>query len=251
MAQKIKAMTFNLRIAVKGDGINYFDYRLPRIIEFLDTEKPDVIGFQEYKPKWKIHIRKHFGKIYKMYKKNRDLLTREATPILWNKKKFQCIKKGHFWLSDTPRKKSKGWDEKFDCYRICTYVILKDRITGEKFTFMNTHFGFGENGQIKSANLIIDYSKKISDNPTVVVGDFNMGVESGGYNAMTAYFTDANGVTVNDRRPTYNGYGKGKGHIDFCFINDKVKANDFEIIDAVVDGKYASDHNGIYINLSL
>ena len=47
MANKIKVMSFNLRIAVKCDGANYFDYRLPRIIEFLTAEKPDVVGFQE------------------------------------------------------------------------------------------------------------------------------------------------------------------------------------------------------------
>ena len=47
MSEKIKVITFNLRIAVKVDGVNFFDYRLPRIIEFLKAEKPDVIGFQE------------------------------------------------------------------------------------------------------------------------------------------------------------------------------------------------------------
>ena len=47
MSEKIKVITFNLRIAVKVDGVNYFDNRLPRIIEFLKAEKPDVVGFQE------------------------------------------------------------------------------------------------------------------------------------------------------------------------------------------------------------
>ncbi len=247
---ELKVISFNIRNCDDPDG-NSVEERYPRLEKLLSEYDADVIGFQEYKPIWKKHIKKFRNKKYKMYNKYRDSKTRESTPILWNKKKFACIKKGRFWLSDTPRKKSKGWDEVYDCYRICTYVVLKDRLTGEKFTFMNTHFGFGENGQIKSANLIIEYSKTISDNPTFVVGDFNMGVGSGGYNAMTSYFTDANSATVNDRRPTYNGYGKGADHIDFCFINDKVKANDFKIIDARVDGKYASDHNGIYINLNL
>ena len=91
----------------------------------------------------------------------------------------------------------------------------------------------------------------LSDNPTFITGDFNMGVGSGGYNVMTAYFTDANAVTVNDRRPTYNGYGKGDEHIDFCFTDNKIKAKNFKIIDARLDGKYASDHNGIYIEMEM
>lgn len=247
---ELKVISFNIRCCDDPDG-NSIKERYPRLEKLMSEYDADVIGIQEFRPKWRKYIRKYRKRTYKMYKKYRDMKSREATPILWNKKKFVCVKKGKFWLSDTPHKKSKGWDEKFDCFRMCTYVILRERLTGKEFTFLNTHFGFGENGQIKSANLIIDYSKTISENPTFVVGDFNMGVGSGGYNAMTSYFTDANFVTVNDRRPTYNGYGKGKDHIDFCFINDKVKANDFSIINAVVDGKYASDHNGIYINLSL
>lgn len=247
---ELKLISFNIRCCNDPDG-NSVKERYPRLERLLSEYDADVIGFQEYRPIWRKYIKKIRNKKYKIYNKYRDLKSRESTPILWNKKKFKCIKKGRFWLSDTPRKRSKGWDEKYDAYRICTYVVLKDRLTGKEFNVMNTHFGFGESGQIKSANLIIDCSKKISDNPTIVVGDFNMKVGDGGYNAMISHFADANGVTANDRRPTHNAYGKGKDHIDFCFINDKVKATDFKIIDARVDGKYASDHNGIYINLDL
>ena len=246
----IKVVSFNIRNCNDPDG-NSVSERYPRLEKLLSECDADVIGLQEYKPIWKKYIKKFCNKKYKMYKKYRDLKSREATPILWNNEKFACIEKGKFWLSDTPRKKSKGWDELYDCYRICVYVVLKNRETGEKFTFMNTHFGFGDDGQTKSANLIRDYSKKISDYPTVLVGDFNMEVGSAGYNAATKYFTDANVATINDRRPTFNGYGKGDEHIDYCFVNDKVKVNEFKIVDARVDGKYASDHNGIYINLSL
>lgn len=51
----------------------------------------------------------------------------EGAPILWKKDKFELIKSGYFWLSDTPEIESKGWDEKYDCFRMCSYVILKDK----------------------------------------------------------------------------------------------------------------------------
>ena len=51
MSEKIKVITFNLRVAVKVDGVNYFDNRLPRIIEFLKAEQPDVKSGFDLAPK--------------------------------------------------------------------------------------------------------------------------------------------------------------------------------------------------------
>lgn len=45
---------------------------------------------------------------------------------------------------------------------------------------MNTHFGFGDKGQVGSANLIYEYSGKILNYPTFVIGDFNMNPKSAG-----------------------------------------------------------------------
>ena len=117
---------------------------------------------------------------------------------------------------------------------------------------MNTHFGFGDKGQIDSARLIYEYSKKISEYPTFVTGDFNMTPESKGYGEMTKYFTDVNSVTANDRRTTYHGYGTvNDEHIDYCFINEKIKPISLKLIDELVDGGYASDHYGVYTVLEL
>ncbi|MBO7207405.1 MAG: endonuclease, partial [Kiritimatiellae bacterium] len=44
---KLKVMTFNLRVDVQADGINYFPNREGRVLETIHTEKPDLIGFQE------------------------------------------------------------------------------------------------------------------------------------------------------------------------------------------------------------
>ena len=122
------------------------------------------------------------------------------------------------------------------------------------FTFMNTHFGFGDNCQTKSAQLIYDYSKQISDYPTIIVGDFNMTPKTAGYAAMTKNFVDVNAATVKDMRSTYHGY-KPEGivdmHIDYCFINDKVTPVNRRLIDASFDGKFPSDHYGLYMEVEI
>ena len=76
--------------------------------------------------------------------------------------------------------------------------------------------------------------------------------ESLGYAEMVKHFTDVNAVTANDRRTTYHEYGRvDNQHIDYCFINDKVKPISLRLIDEIVDGKYPSDHYGLFVRLEI
>ncbi len=251
---EINAISFNIRCCDDDNG-NAISERAPRLNEIVSKYDADLIGIQEFTVPWEKHIDKYFGDEYEIFYKYRAKDSFEATPILWKKDKFECVKKGYFWLSDTPEVESKGWDELCKCHRICVYAILKCKKTGEKFVFMNTHFGFGDNGQVASAKLIYDYSKKISDYPTFVTGDFNMNPKSAGYKEMTRWFTDVNAVTANDLRDTWHDYDiehpKGDQHIDYCFIDDRIKPVNQKIIDETVDGKFPSDHFGLHIALEI
>ena len=44
---EMKIMSFNLRTEARSDGINYFPHRKSRILSAIETESPDLIGFQE------------------------------------------------------------------------------------------------------------------------------------------------------------------------------------------------------------
>lgn len=249
---KFKVISFNIRCCDDKNGHTIAE-RAPRLAAVTIPFDADIIGLQEYRPAWEEHIEKYYGDKYDMFLKYRNNTDdKEAAPILWRRDKFECIDTGYFWLSDTPEVESRGWDEVYNCYRICTYVILKEKQSGETFTFMNTHFGFGDKGQVASAKLIADYSKKISDRPTFIVGDFNMKPDSPGYAEMTRHFRDVNACTVNDLRTTYHGYRPETittEHIDYCFVNDKITPITQKIIDDTVDGKFPSDHYGLYIEL--
>ena len=247
----IKVVSFNIRFKDDADGYSIPE-RAVRLKKILDKYSPDIIGFQEYTPAWDEIIRKEMGDTYEIYNQYRN--DPEGTPILWRKDKFQCLKKGHFWLSDTPEEVSAGWDNHCRCSRICVYGIFRDIETGKNFTYMNTHFGFGDECQTKSANLIYNYSGKISSYPTFVTGDFNMIPESLGYKEMVKHFTDVNAVTVNDRRDTYHGYDPEKEwnqHIDYCFISKGIIPELFKIMEDAMEGKYPSDHFGIYMELKI
>lgn len=250
---ELSVISFNVRNSDDIGGNSVVE-RVPRLNEITSKYDADVIGFQEIVPVWMPYIEKYYGDKYEMFNKYRSESNLESTPVLWKKDKFECVKTGYFWLSDTPTVESRGWDEVYNCFRMCVYVILKEIKTGKMFTFMNTHFGFGDSGQMKSADLIKSYSKEISEYPTFITGDFNMNPKSKGYIAMTKHFTDVNAVTVNDLRDTYHGYDpdvfKDK-HIDYCFVDENIKPVSQKIIDDLSDNKFPSDHYGLYIKLEI
>ena len=247
---ELKVISFNIRCCDDKDG-NSIKERAPRLAKITSAYDADIIGFQEYTVPWEQEIAS-FYKDYEMFNKYRSVHELEGAPILWKKGMFECLDKGYFWLSDTPEVESRGWDALFNCWRICEYVTLKHIESGKVFTYMNTHYGFGDKGQVDSSRLIYDYSKKISNFPTLITGDFNMTPDSQGYAEMVKHFTDVNAVTANDRRTTYHEYGRvDNAHIDYCFIDDKIKPISLKLIDETVDGKFPTDHYGLFVRLEV
>ncbi len=247
---ELKVISFNIRCCDDKDG-NSIAERAPRLAEVTGKYDADIIGFQEYTVPWEKEIAKFYPE-YEMFSKYRSVQELEAAPILWKRGKFELLDKGYFWLSDTPEVESRGWDELYNCWRMCQYVTLKHIESGKVFTYMNTHYGFGDKGQVDSSKLIYVYSKKISQNPTFITGDFNMTPESKGYGEMIKNFTDVNAVTAKDWRTTYHNYGRADNeHIDYCFIDDKIKPVSTKMIDETVNGKYPSDHYGLFIRLEI
>ena len=249
----LKVVSFNIRCTDDVNGHSIAE-RAPRLHAAIAPIDPDVIGLQEYRPKWEEHIEKYFGGAYEIVNKYRSVESPESAPILWKKDKFTCVDKGYFWLSDTPEVESRGWDERYNCHRICEWVILECKENGRRFTFMNTHYGFGDAGQIKSGELIYQRSKAISDLPTFLTGDFNLRPASPGYQVLTKHFTDVNAATRNDLSSTFHGYHPEEhpdSHIDFCFVNEKVTPVDQKIIKSTFDSKYPSDHYGLEIDIEL
>lgn len=78
--------------------------------------------------------------------------------------------------------------------------------------------------------------------------------DSAGYMEMTKFFTDVNAVTAKDTRQTFHDYVPDKNtneHIDYCFIDDKIRALSWERIDGTVDGKFPSDQYGLNVGIEL
>lgn len=251
---KLNVVSFNIRCCDDVDG-NSVAERAPRLEKVIKNYETDIICLQEFRPQWEEYIDKSFSEEFDVfYKYRNNTIDIEASPILWKKDRFKCLKTGYFWLSDTPEVESRGWDELCNCYRMCVYTVLEDVKNGETFTVMNTHFGFGDKGQIDSAKLVYSYRKNISNHKTFITGDFNMVPTSVGYAEMTKNFNDVNALTSNDLSTTYHGYKPDEiddQHIDYCFIDKDITAINQKIITDTVDGKFPSDHYGLHIQLEI
>lgn len=250
----INAISFNIRYKSDRDGHSIAE-RAPRIEAITDAFGADVIGFQEYTPAWEAEIASRYGGEYGIFNKYRDEETDvEGSPILWRRDRFELVETEHFWLSDTPEERSRGWDTECTCYRMCVCAVLRERETGTEFAFMNTHFGFGTDCHEKSARLVCERAKKYKNMPVVIVGDFNMTPDEPAYAVMTENFTDANAVTARETRSTYHGYAPElvrDQHIDYVFVGEGVAPVSYRIADETFDGKFPSDHYGICVTLEI
>lgn len=249
----MKVVSFNIRCANDKDGHSVAE-RAPRVKALIEKYDPDLIGFQEVVPRWMEHIPGDYGDTYEIFHKYRDEVTDiEGCPILYKKEKFECLDRGYFWYSDTPDIPSRGWCS-WGHYRICMWAKLRDKQNGAEFHFFNTHFGFSDQCHIDSVRLIRDHIKALNAKAVVLTGDFNMTQNGPGYRDMTQFLVDINKVTANDVSITCHGYNAERTGIpiDFCFITpNTMKPITYHKMDERFDGKFPSDHYGIYAEMEV
>lgn len=66
------------------------------------------------------------------------MIYRKYVPILFNKKKFDVLSSGWYWLSETPNVPgSKSWGTA--CTRVTTWGLFQLKGTTKRLLFVNTH----------------------------------------------------------------------------------------------------------------
>lgn len=248
MSEKIKVMTFNLRVAVKGDGINYFDYRLPRIVEFLNAEKPDVVGFQEVNDHMKEALYEHLTD-YVVVGCGREASYRgESACLAYKKDRFQLIELENFWLSATPDLPGSRYGiDQSPCPRVTTAALLKLREASAPFWFINTHLDHeGSVARLLGSIQIVQFAST-KKHPCIITGDFNATPES---KAIAVFTSNARFPMVDctaNIGPTFHDYSdKPRSKIDYIFTNMPCDINESVLYhDEPVEGVYLSDHSPV------
>ncbi len=222
---------------------------------------PDVLGVQELNNIWLKKLQDYLPQ-YDYYGVLRggdeNEKKSEMNGIFYLKDKFELIESNTFWISETPDVESK-----FDgagCNRTCSYIVLKNKSTGEILAHLNTHL---DNASVEAQNLggtlIAHKTNEIISSygniPVVVTGDFNQYSDGAGCKALeNKGFLNANTTVADgDNMLTYNGWTKetvGRP-IDFIFVNNGFSVNSYEVVTDTGSRTNISDHYMIKATLKI
>ena len=248
----LKVMSYNIRLGSAQDGTNSWALRYAATGKLLEDQKPDVFGVQEALEYQVRYIEEMCG--YESVGVGREDGKKkgEYMSIFWNKKKVSMVKWGTFWLSETPEKPSKGWDA--ECFRTATWALMKDKATGNKFYFVNTHLDHvGTEARKNGLKLIVEKIAQINDDgyPVVLVGDFNMEPGNKTMAEIDAAMQSARNIAGNtDSHDTFNGWGKGGGIIDYIYVSGFSSCVEYQTVTKrYEDRKFVSDHYPIFARL--
>ncbi len=242
----IVIMSYNIRNGDSKDGTNSWEYRYPASAMMLDDTKPDVVGLQEALDKQVTYLKTVFDRTYKIVGVGREdgKKAGEMTAILYNYKTVSLLKWGTFWLSETPDTPSTGWDA--SCPRTATWAIFKDKGSGKKFFFINTHIDRqGTEARKKGVRILADkiLELNVESLPVVITGDFNLETGDPALAPLSLTFQNAReSSVVTDDHFSYNGWGKIKETVDHIWYKG-VTSTKFETLTKAYDKRtFISDH---------
>lgn len=252
---QIKMMSYNLRCISPTDwGKKAWFYRANLVIDDIENEKPGIIGFQE-STKWHYKYLVDTLKGYDSVIQYRDeAFNSEGCPIFYNTALYELVDKGSFWLSETPDVMSKSWGAQYN--RVCSYVILTDKASGENFVVFNTHLSHvSDEARINGIGVVLDKIAEFGSLPAVIMGDFNALEGSVTYNSVTENFLDAQKTApeTSDSH-TYQNWGNPEKfqRIDYFMVSKTgFKINSYDVLSAIHDGVYSSDHCPIVLEVEI
>ena len=247
---KIKVMSFNLRMDTEYDGINRFRNRIGRVMEVIEKEDPDIIGFQEVTDYMRGVMRENLkGYTVVGCGRSKDLKD-EAMLIAFKHADCELLSLDNVWLSNTPRVfGSRYGGDQSGCPRMYTVARLKHKNTDTPFNFFNTHLDHeGENARYLGSLQLV---QAISENPEkfVMTGDFNAPPDTPEIKLITEALSYRGAVDCTEELgPTFHAFAKWPKEkwvkIDYIFTDGK-KIDAYPVPDIMEDGKFYSDHNAV------
>ncbi len=252
---KLRIISFNLRCT--GEGDTSVETRYPLMCAQLLEFAPDSMGLQEATPQWMELLKEELKDKYGFVGVGRDdgKNKGEYGPVFYLKDKYELLDSGTIWLSAKPNKAGSRFLGSA-CVRICTWVVLKNKESGETYSHINTHLDHvSEKARLKQTDVLL---KKIGElkkyGPIVCTGDFNVYENSDVYRKMCDNMTDAKyAAPVTENHGTFHAYRndnlEGVSPIDFAFIANGFEALTYRVIKDKINGLHLSDHYGLSVEL--
>jgi len=221
----------------------------------------DAFGMQEVCPDQAAYLREQLPEFdFCGDHREADRKSGEASPVFYRKSRFEAEKRGTFWLSETPDvPASKSWGTA--CTRVCSYLVLRDKASGKRFCFANTHTDhISAEAREKGMMLIIRRMREFGAGaPIVFTGDHNCYYDEAPAKAVRQVLKDSRDIAespLKGPRNTFQGFGKYKDGpvnregstkdycIDYIYVSDGVRVMDFATHGDKRPGTdlYPSDH---------
>ena len=252
LKNELTVLSYNIRYDNPNDGENQWKYRKERVANYIKEIRPDIIGMQEVLDPQLVFLDFSLTEFSFVGVGREDGKTKgEYSPILYNSNRLTLLQTDTFWLSETPKVISVGWDAALE--RICTYAQFKHKETGQKFWVFNTHFDhIGELARIQSAKLIHQKIKMLNTNnfPVIITGDFNLTPDTAPIKIFQNAYVDVMQKTPTNANNygTFTGFDKlsnGKERIDYIFQKGLKTLKSTHIWLKTTSGGWASDHHPV------
>lgn len=255
----LRVVSYNVRNSNAPDGENAWPKRTELFFDNLASFQGDLIGFQEVLAVQHDALVARMGEYgFSGVARDDGLRKGEWSLIAYRKARFTPVTGGDFWLSETPEiAGSKSWDAALT--RICSWVRLRDLVTGRELVFANTHFDHkGVVARQEAAKVISRQLARIAAGvPAILVGDLNINEDNPAYAVFVRPETpgaiawvDAYRTVHPVRRPDEASFHGFKGEvagsrIDFVFHTAHFTATAATIDRMSREGRYPSDHYAV------
>lgn len=252
---EIRVMSCNLRCINPTDlGKKSWFYRADLVMKNIQSEYPGIIGFQEctkYQYPYLCESLPEYDSVITYRDKS---VNAEGCPVFYRKDLYTLVDKGSFWLSETPDEMSKDWGAA--CYRICSYVILKENDSGKEFALFNTHLDHvSDKARINGIKVVLDKIEQFGGMPSILMGDLNAEEDSATYSSARESFDDVKYLTEKTMTSaTYQNWGKAldRDCIDYVMVSKNgFTVNEYKVVQTTYDGVYPSDHFPLSVSLNL
>lgn len=248
----VRLLSYNVRYDLLDSGEDAWKRRRDGVASVIRFHEPDLVCLQEV---WQDQLADLRSRLRRYEWVHGPAENGEHTPIAYRPDRFSVLDRGAFSLSETPADlQAFDWDAAIP--RVTTTATLRDDVTAERFSLLNTHFDHqSEEARARSAELLAD---RVDDRsmPTVLAGDLNCTPDDEPYRTiLDAGLEDARDAAESPHGPTvtFNDFQEPQPdkRIDHVFVDDAGVERFGVLTDLDARGRYPSDHFAVLVEFGL
>jgi len=173
----------------------------------------------------------------------------EHCAICFKDGRFQQLDGGTFWLEEpTDRPRGPGLNVK----RICTWVRLRDQVSGRSLRVYNAHQYLTERMQLPASHIILERVKAGDPSDAVLLaGDFNATPEKPSRRVFAeAGLRETAALAGRGAEGTYQFYGLHLRCLDGILVGPGWRVQHYAVVNVKPGGVFPSDHFGVLADLT-